>query len=237
MPKTMRRKYKKRSSKGKKALTKPQKSAVTKIVKKLTNKKIQTKFRVYESGSLQPKVNALTSFNIFYYMVQGTGQNNFVGEKVNWQGLRFQLIYNRPVDFAGEHILHVAVLGSRVYKTLTSLTSGEVLDPTAPNDLRFPRFDKVDGRILLHKAYKIPNAGGWFKNDVTPGVPNNGLDTFQKSFYLPMKGKEVKYNNWGASYDLEKENYYVCYWVTANTATGNSIGTIQFVMTNYYKDA
>lgn len=226
-----------KAPKASKALSKAQKKAVKKIVKKSVDKKIQTKLRVYESGNLQPRVNSITSYNIFYYMVPGTGESQFIGNKVNWQGLRFQFVYNRPVDFSGSHILHVAVIGSRAYATLANLTSGQILDPSAPNDLRFPRFDKVDGRVLLHKKYKIPAASAWYKTDATPPVPNNGLDTIQKSFYLPMKGKEIKYNNFGTDYQLEKENYYVIYWIHANTGTGNNFGSIQFVMTNYYKDA
>lgn len=237
MPKAMTRagKAKKnRRSKKPYSLTQPQKKDVKKIVKAITAKKIETKYRVTNTDTLNLKVHEITSWNIFYYMAHGDGFDQFTGEKINWQGVKVQFFMNRPNNYPGNFDLHVAVVGSRVYKTLSNLSYVELKNPKFPNDIRFPNWDKTDGRILIHKTYRYRDIGGWVDSN---NVVANGTSQYKGQFYLNMKGIEVKYNDFGANYNLEKENYYIIAWIGTNVATGNWFGEFGLQFTNYFKDA
>lgn len=226
--KAARRRYRRRKttkSKTKKA------SVNTLAVKKALLGLVETKYAMY-SNTTTPLANVLESYNLFFHgMAQGTGQHNFIGEKVHWKGItiKYELFNLQSGNVATQPVvLNLWVLSVPKYVTTTSLAYTDV-------------FEDISGQNLASEYY-APGVKIHARKKITLRQNRSGEKIMTSGTIKLYRNQEVKYKDWSTNYELDgKRNYYFCIWGDTLEPTGTAslyAGlTVKFNWRNYFKDA
>lgn len=221
-------KMRKTQKKAKKSLTNKQVKAVKSIAKRVVASEEETKFFPYTTSKVCTN-GSLTSWNLFYHGVStGTTNNTLIGDKLEWRGVKIKYVIQNTPDGGtnwnqNPFIVHMMIVGTPVYKALTSLTQSEL---------------QTDTNTYFGLGYLQPDAKMLFKKTITinPGDNNGTPDKTLKtgSMWLSRRQK-LTYTDLINDYKLTKLNYYFLIFVES-AATGN-VCTVDFTWQNYFKDS
>lgn len=214
--------------KAKKSLTKKQANAVKTIAKRVVSSEAETKYFPY-TGSKGLTVDQFTSWNLFYHGVStGTTNNTLIGDKLEWRGIKIKYVVQNTTDGGttwnpNPFTVHFMIIGTPVYKALTTLTPSEVCTDTS-------------GYFGL--GYLQPDAKMLFKKSITINAQSTTAltDKVLKSGSLWLSRRQkINYTDLIQDYKLTKMNYY---FVTYCEAAGSgNVGYIDFTWQNYFKDS
>lgn len=226
----------KRMYKRKRSGKKINKKAITKIVKAVIGKQVETKFFYGSFDAQGIKVASPVSWNIFSTAVsRGTSDNQMIGDKLLWKGITFKYSFiNAYLDTSYIYTnwptnVHVMLIESDVYKAATNLTYSEIWTVVTGN----PETDFITNgvRVLAHNVHKVrPDAAA------SP-VPRHNYNGVLK--YYPKKPRMLQYKDSSlTSKELVGKNYYLVYFcVSQSTGVGGVNATVSGNWRNYFKDS
>lgn len=224
-----RRSYKKYGKKKPRAVMTKSISPVA--VKKALLGLVETKYSKY-TNSIEPYANVLTSWNLFYHGMQhGTGQHQFIGEKVHWKGItiKYELfnlisgsVATQPV------IINMWILSVPKYVTTSNLGYTDV-------------FEDIAGQNLATEYY-APGVKIHTRKKITLRQNRSGEKLMTSGTIKLYRNQEIKYKDFANDYELDgKRNYYFVVWSDTLEPTGSgslySGATVKFSWRNYFKDA
>lgn len=218
----------KKTKKTSKSLTKKQANAVKTIAKKVVASEAETKFFPYTS-SKGLEVDQFTSWNLFYHGVStGTTNNTLIGDKLEWRGIKIKYVLQNTTDGGttwnqNPFTVHFMIIGTPVYKALTSLTPTELCTDTS--SYFGLGYLQPDAKMLYKKTITIDADTGTL---LTDKVLKSG------SFWLGRRQK-INYTDLIQDYKLTKMNYYFCIYCEA--AGSGKVGYVDFTWQNYFKDS
>lgn len=212
-----------------KSLTVKQEKAVKAIAQKVTTKTEETKYFTYRTFT-NPSTIQLTSYNIFYHGVsQGSGNNQFIGDSLRWQGLKvkYELTnYSGSRGWVDNPIsVFLLVLSTPVYKTTTNLSVADIARPDVDQGL-YTWLAGKETKIHFKRKIKLPSG-------------KTGDRKFVSGDLWVKGNKKLTYKDFGTNYDLKQRNYYVVVYAQDDTAGLSTpfAGQIVLNMINYFKDS
>lgn len=224
-----------RKSRGKKAMTKKQVNAVKSIIKKEVKKTEETKFFKSIAAFNIAGGNNTTSYNIFAAGVShGTGNNNFLGDKIRWKGLAIKYaVVNGSSGVAGityydqPVVIDIMVICTDKYKVSTSLTFADVFNEssTDPN----VGFFNSSTKCLFKRTLRITPA---IRDDYT----TNGVQQKLLTGKIWVKRNQlIEYKDFATDYNLKKGlNYYI---MLINRSPSPNNSYVAMSWQNYFTDA
>jgi len=198
-------KYKGRTKKSRRG--KKVSKAVKSYVRKALRQDVETKTTAFSAGGNAISKDTIVSWNIMYQcgITQGTGQQNVIGDIINLRGIKTTFTYR----YTGADAIYgyMALIETRLYNTITSLTNSEVFHTTSTS---IPNFDSSKCRVLGLKKMKIFNAAG-------------SGDTQQRSSMYIRVNKKFTFSQLATSTAGRDKNYYLVFFAdrylgTAGTA-------------------
>lgn len=138
--------YRKRRSMGTKSLSSPQRKEVAKIAKDITIKQAEVKTALnYWAGQSVPD-GLCRSFNLCYFMSQGSQASNFIGEKIRIKNIVIKGFTRSQISTSGNY--QPKYLRLMIIKTKKQLTSGSATDIALTDVYRNseanPNIDHID---------------------------------------------------------------------------------------------
>jgi len=222
-----RRQYKKAKATSKKVFSNKQKTVISKLAKKACAKEAETKFNqrvddVYLSGS-----SVFKSWNLFSEFTQGTTDNQVLGNKLHWRGIKIHWMYepfggSERQWFSTPVTINLLLIETKHFD-VNGVVLADVRDSTSSNpQLWFPNNETK----ILYKKRKT------FCPIKTGDKPINTGSIWLK------RNQVLTFKDLGSTKQLNKMNYYfVCYADENDVIDGEKSGQFRFAWKNYFKDA
>lgn len=202
---------------------------IQKLAKKACIKESETKFQQQSDGVLIPYNSDFKSWNLFANFTHGTGDNQCIGSKIHWRGLKIHWEYvmygdsvrgwfDTPVTF------WFMLVETKKYD-INGVVLDDVRDDTTNSVLRW--FPNNETKIL-YKKKKIFNA-----------VKDGDRPVFTGSIWL-KRNQSIQFKDFPNTKQLNKKNYYfVVYAADRAVSTHPTFASGQFYYSwkNYFKDA
>lgn len=223
-----RRQYKKAKASSKKVFSNKQKTAISKIAKKVCTTEAETKFNQRVDTVYMPSDGTFKSWNLFSTFAQGTGDNQCLGNKIHWRGIKIHWDYRLYGDslrgwFDTPVTLTMLIVETKHYSPF-GITLNDIRDDTtASQTLWFPDNETK----ILYKKRKIFNA-----------VKDGDRPVFTGSIWV-KRNQALLFKDFANTKQLNKKNYYfVVYAVDKAPNLDNEMsGHFFFAWKNYFKDA
>jgi len=205
-----------------KEFTKSVEKIATRVARKVNAKVEETKmqsFPIVASGILK---NTLVSWNLAYYMSQGTDDHQFLGGKVNLRGVKVNLVLqasiNEPVHF------DVCLVTADVYAAAVSIVNADIIDVNK-YDAPHLEVDSSKANVVWSKRFSL-------SPQFTSAVTQKAICEYIKI------GKVIEYRDWTVDWNLKKQNYYL---VIRAMSTSGTVGATTTASTSgrislYFKD-
>nr|QCW23711.1 MAG: capsid protein [Cressdnaviricota sp.] len=217
------RSYGGRASKRRRVTTRRRKSGFVKAVKAIAIKSMETKSYYYNIATTSLLHMSLVSYNLNYYISQGTSDQTRIGDEVYMRGVSVRLWFTDTVA-SGTHRYTVMVIRAKADIFATSLAYTDVFKSITADSMTDP-IDTEKVTVLGKREIAIENkiASGSLARSVR--------------FWVNMKNSRFKYSGDNAGYG-KTYNYFLVVVPYANkgtigtTAAGDVKGHAQI----YFKD-
>jgi hypothetical protein len=222
-----RRKYNKAKATSKKVFSPKQKTVISKIAKKACTKEAETKFNTRVDSVYLPGAGDFKSWNLFSDFSQGTSDNQVIGNKIHWRGIKIHWLFE---PFGGSSrqwfdtpvTVTIWIVETDAYDA-NGIVLADIRDGISNNPLLF--FTNNDTKILYKKT-KVFRENKSSDRTTIPG-----------SIWL-KRNQSLTFRDLSFNKSLNKKNYYLCVSCNDNhQLVGEQSGTFRYAWKNYYKDS
>lgn len=201
------------------------KPALVALIKKTINKSAETKSYIADFTATQSS-DTCRAFNLNYAMSPGSGEGQYVGEKIHVKNINMKIVVSQLATAAQNEAMHYRILLIRTKQQLTTtsttISSSDVFRNSTVGLATIGHVDLNKVTLLYDKLVHIP-------------APNISGVNCQKSISF---NKTINKNEiWDQSNSgyFKNSNYYLLA-IPQNPSNSISIGFVRFQYTINFKD-
>jgi len=233
----MKRKYSGKTRTAKRRKIASTKKTVQALVRRALGKMVETKKYARARENRQLYHNSVNNFFNLVTTVQGTGQHNRIGDKINAKGLKIKLWLSNKSD--RPNVLYRIMVISGDLPNTTDITDlFETPDEgTNGNKMTLP-VNTEKYRVVYQKNVKLTQLMTYSAGSTGPVVGKEQSKMF--SIWLPMRNRSIKYVQQNGTLPTELKNrlgLVIIPYDAYGTLTTDNIASYDFHSTLYYKDA